>query len=203
MRSECERYLLYLSYRDWACLTLIPSLPHIALIFLYSIKHRGSKYCRFIQAYIQLLTKNSFILLTLLSSYWKFFRLTGNSFDLLEILSSYWKFFRLTGILWSYWKFFCPTGNSFVLLEILSSYWKFFRLTGILSSYWKFFRPTRNSFVLLEILSSYWKFFRLTGILSSYWKLMKQIDSFKHCSCHMCFFKDIKTTVWRTSSKQE
>jgi hypothetical protein len=33
--------------------------------------------------------------------------------------------------------------------------------------------------------------------------VMKQIDSFKHCSCHMCFFKDIKTTVWRTSSKQE
>ena len=122
MRSECERYLLYLSYRDWACLTLIPSLPHIALIFLYSIKHRGSKKCRFIQAYIQLLTGNSFILLTILWS-------TGNSFALLEILSFYWKFFRLTGnsfilleILLSYWKFFCLTGNSFVLLEILSSY---------------------------------------------------------------------------------
>jgi len=148
MRSECERYLLYLSYRDWACLTLIPSLPHIALIFLYSIKHRGSKYCRFIQAYIQLLTKNSFILLTLLSSYWKFFRLTGNSFVILEILSSYWRFFHLTG-------------DSFVLREILSSYWnsfvllEFFRLTGIHSSYWKFFRLTGNSFVLLEILSSY------------------------------------------------
>ena len=128
MRSECERYLLYLSYRDWACLTLIPSLPHIALIFLYSIKYRGSKYCRFIQAYIQLLTGNSFILLEILWPYWKFFCLTGNSFVLLEILSSYWKFFHLTG-------------NSFVLLEILSSYWKFFRLTG-------------NSFVLLGILSS-------------------------------------------------
>jgi hypothetical protein len=129
MRSECERYLLYLSYRDWACLTLIPSLPHIALIFLYSVKHRGSKYCRFIQAYIQ-------------ASYWKFFRLTGNSFVLLEILSSYWKFFRLTGnsfvlleILSSYWKFFRPTGNSFVLLEILSSYWNSFFLLEILSSY--------------------------------------------------------------------
>ena len=33
--------------------------------------------------------------------------------------------------------------------------------------------------------------------------VMKQIDSSKHCSCHTCFFKDIKTTVWRTSSKQE
>jgi hypothetical protein len=32
---------------------------------------------------------------------------------------------------------------------------------------------------------------------------MKQIDSFKHCSCHMCLFKDIKITVWRTSSNQE
>ena len=134
MRSECERYLLYLSYRDWACLTLIPSLPHIAPIFLYSIKHRGSKYCRFIQAYIQLLTGNSFILLEILSPYWKFFCLTGNSFVLLEILSSYWKFFHLTG-------------NSFVLLEILSSYWKFFRLTG------NFFFLTRN-------LSPFWIFFQ-------------------------------------------
>ena len=56
----------------------------------------------------KLLTGNSFVLLAILSSYWKFFRLTGNSFVLLEILSSYWKFFRLTG-------------NSFVLLGILSS----------------------------------------------------------------------------------
>ena len=135
MRSECERYLLYLSYRDWACLTLIPSLPHIALIFLYSIKHKGSKYCRFIQAYIQLLTGNSFILLTILWS-------TGNSFALLEILSSYWKFFHLTGNSFVLLEFFGLTGNSFVLLEILSYYWKFFR-------------PTGNSFVLLEILSSY------------------------------------------------
>jgi hypothetical protein len=50
----------------------IHSRPHIALIFLYSVQHRGSKYCRFIQAYIQ-------------ASYWKFFRLTGNSCDLLEL----------------------------------------------------------------------------------------------------------------------
>ena len=34
-----------------------------------------------------------------------------------------------------------------------------------------------------------------------YW--IKQINSFKHCSCHMCLFKDIKITVWRTSSNQE
>ena len=122
MRSECERYLLYLSYRDWACLTLIPSLPHIALIFLYSIKHRGSKYCRFIQAYIQLLTGNSFILLEILSPYWKFFCLTGNSFVLLEILSSYWKFFHLTGNSFVLLGIFRLTGNSFMLLEILSSY---------------------------------------------------------------------------------
>jgi hypothetical protein len=119
MRSECERYLLYLSYRDWACLTLIPSLPHIALIFLYSVKHRGSKYCRFIQAYIQ-------------ASYWKFFRLTCNSFFLLEILSPYWKFFHLTGNSFVLLEFFGLTGNSFVLLEILSSYWKFFRPTPVL-----------------------------------------------------------------------
>ena len=45
MRSECKRYLLYLSYRHWAGLALIPSLPHIALIFAYSVKRGSSKYC--------------------------------------------------------------------------------------------------------------------------------------------------------------
>ena len=45
MRSEWERYLLNLSYRHWACFTLIPSLPHTAPIFAYSVKRRSSKYC--------------------------------------------------------------------------------------------------------------------------------------------------------------
>jgi hypothetical protein len=137
----------------------------------------------------KLLTGNSFVLLAILSSYWKFFRLTGNSFVLLEILSSYWKFFR-------------PTGNSFVLLEILSSYWKFFRPTGNSFVLLEFFLLTGNSFVLLEILSSYWKFFRLTGnsfVLLEFFRLTGNSFVLQD----MCFFKDIKTTVWRTSSKQE